>query len=74
MNVTIKTFNVAMEVKNAGIELEIRDTANNFLGDLIITKTSLIWCEGRTRRQTGTSAALLEQRRVDSRNYGPRWL
>lgn len=53
MNVTIKQFHVNMEVKNRGIELEIRNNSGDFLGDLVITKTNLIWCEGRTKRENG---------------------
>lgn len=53
MKVRIKEFDVAMELKNKGMELEIRDTSDNFLGDLVVTKTSLIWCKGRTGRNNG---------------------
>jgi hypothetical protein len=53
MNVTIKKFNVEMEVRNAGLEFEVRDTQNHHLGDLVLTKTKLIWCEGRVRPENG---------------------
>ncbi|MBK9119793.1 MAG: hypothetical protein IPM18_09370 [Phycisphaerales bacterium] len=53
MKVRIKEFDVAMELKNKGMELEIRDTNDNFLGDLVVTKTSLIWCKGKTGRNNG---------------------
>ena len=53
MKVKIKKFNVEMEVKNAGIELEIRDNNDNFLGDCYLTKASLIWCQGRTKKRNG---------------------
>ena len=53
MNVGIKKFDVAMEVKNKGVELEVRTPADEHQGDLILTKTHLIWCEGRTRRANG---------------------
>ena len=52
MNVWIKKFEVLMEVKNKGMELEIRDTKNQ-LGDLIITKSQLIWCKGKIGRDQG---------------------
>ena len=42
-----------MAVKNTGIEFEIRDTQNNFLGDCYLTKTGLIWCKGKTTKQKG---------------------
>lgn len=54
MNVTVKSFDVAMEVKTSGIELEVRSPdGETHLGDLVITKTKLIWCEGRIRRENG---------------------
>lgn len=55
MNVYIKEFNVQMEVKNNGIELEVRDPDGTHRGDLILTKTSLEWCEGRKRNGESVS-------------------
>lgn len=54
MNVTIKKFDVGMELKNKGIELEIRspDGATH-LGDIVVTKSKIIWCKGRTTRKRG---------------------
>jgi hypothetical protein len=57
MDVSIKRFNVNMEVKNAGIEFEVRDTGGAHLGDLILTKAKLIWCPGRVRRDNGKEIA-----------------
>ena len=58
MKVSIKSFDVQMEVKNSGIELEVRDAAGKQqLGDLVITKTQLIWCRGRTTRAKGIAVA-----------------
>ncbi len=53
MEVVIKAFDVAMEIKNKGIELDVKDPNGAHRGDLIITKTQLIWCEGKTRREKG---------------------
>ena len=54
MKVTIKQFNVAMEVKNSGIELEIKSPdGKRHLGDVFVTKTGLVWCRGRTTHQNG---------------------
>lgn len=53
MNVSIKEFDVAMDVKNKGIELDIADPNGTHLGDLVVTKTKLIWCKGRTNRKNG---------------------
>ncbi len=53
MQVTIKSLNVDVELKNRGIELEIRNPQGEFFGDLVVTKTQLIWCKGRTKRENG---------------------
>jgi hypothetical protein len=55
MDVSIKSFEVAMDVKNKGIELAICEpNGGKRLGGLIVTKTHLIWCEGNKRPETGT--------------------
>jgi hypothetical protein len=54
MKVEIKSFDVQMEVKNNGIEFEVADNEGNHQGDVILTKTGLIWCKGRQRRANGT--------------------
>ncbi len=53
MNVKIKDFDVAMEIKNNGIELDVADTDGVHLGDLYVTKTKLVWCKGRISRENG---------------------
>lgn len=53
MNVWIKQFDVKMEVKTKGMELEVKDTNERQMGDLVITKAHLIWCSGRTGRNNG---------------------
>jgi hypothetical protein len=54
MDVSIKSFDVKMDVKKKGVELEIREPHDgDRLGDLIITQAHLIWCEGRTTREHG---------------------
>ena len=53
VKVFIKDFGIDMDVKTRGIELEVRDTQDKHLGDLIVTKTAVIWCKGRTRRENG---------------------
>jgi hypothetical protein len=50
MKVSIKEFDVEMTVKNNGIEFEVRDNDDVFLGDLYVTKKHIIWCEGKTGR------------------------
>jgi hypothetical protein len=53
MNVSIKNFAVTMDIKNAGMELDVYDTSGTHLGDLVISKTKLIWCNGKTTRRKG---------------------
>ena len=54
VKVNIKKFDVEMEVRNSGIELEVRSPDGlRQLGDVVITKTSIIWCKGKTSRQRG---------------------
>lgn len=53
MNVNIKSFDVAMGVKTKGVEFDVSDSSGKHIGDLVVTKTGLIWCKGRTRRKNG---------------------
>lgn len=52
MQVSIKGFDVEMKIKNKGIELDVYK-GDTHLGDLVITKSELIWCKGRTKRENG---------------------
>ena len=42
MQVSIKDFAVTMEVKNNGVEFEVRDTEGNHQGDCYVTRTGLV--------------------------------
>ncbi len=53
MKVSVKDFNVTMDIRNNGMELDITDNNDQHLGDLVITKTKLIWCQGKTRSENG---------------------
>ena len=53
MKVAIKNLAVTMEIKNTGMELEVYDTDETFLGDLVVTKTKLVWCPGKTGVKNG---------------------
>jgi len=55
MKVAIKSFDVGMEVKNSGIEFQVKRPSGELLGDCYLTKTGLTWCRGQTRRENGTS-------------------
>lgn len=53
MKVTIKEFDVEMELKNNGMELEVKNNQRQHLGDICIGKAKIEWCPGRTRRGHG---------------------
>jgi hypothetical protein len=53
MKVSVKDLSVSMEIKNKGVELDVYDNNNNHLGDLIVTKTGLTWCKGKTTMAKG---------------------
>jgi len=54
VNVKIKSFDVSMDVKKKGIELEIRTpNGDSQLGDCYVTMTGLVWCQGRTNKKNG---------------------
>lgn len=54
MKVTVKRFNVTMEVKNTGVEFEVRSpNGKKHLGDLVLTKSKLVWCPGQTKPANG---------------------
>ena len=53
MKVSIKDLNVSMEIKTKGIELDVYDNNDVHLGDLVVTKTRLVWCAGRTSVERG---------------------
>ncbi len=55
MKVSIKDLSVTMEIKNTGIELDVYDNSGKHLGDLVVTKSKLIWCKGKTDRKNGKS-------------------
>ena len=54
MKVLIKSFDVNMEVKSKGIELEVRSVdGREQAGDCYATMTGLIWCKGKTNKENG---------------------
>ena len=55
MKVSVKDFAVSMEIKNKGIEIDVYDNADKHLGDLVVTKSKLVWCKGKTSVQNGKS-------------------
>lgn len=54
MQVSIKDFSVNMEIKNRGVEFAVYSPdGEKHLGDLVVTKTGLTWCKGRTSPENG---------------------
>ena len=53
MKVEIKKFDVKMEVKTNGIELDISGSKGKHIGDLFVTKRGVVWCKGKTSRNRG---------------------
>jgi len=53
MKVAIKDLSVDMEIKTKGVELCVYDNNDKFLGDLVVTKTRLVWCNGKTKVENG---------------------
>ena len=54
MEVWIKSLEVEMQVKQKGIELEVRSKdGKSQLGDCYATMTGLVWCKGKTKKANG---------------------
>lgn len=53
MKVSIKDFAVTMEIKNKGIELDVYSNEGKHRGDLVVTKSGLTWCKGKTTPARG---------------------
>ena len=73
MDVRIKDFKVGMQLGTRGIELAVdHPNGGGHLGDLIITKTQVIWCEGRTGRARGKRVSLTTLRDwINEEGTGP---
>ena len=52
MKITIKDM-TGPEIKNNGIELEVRDPDGKFRGKFNISKSKIIWREGKTSKKNG---------------------
>jgi intein-encoded DNA endonuclease-like protein len=53
MKVSVKDFQITMDLGNNGIELEVYDAQNNHLGDLRMGKATIEWCKGKIRAGNG---------------------
>ena len=53
MAVTVKDLNATIELKNKGMELEIRNPKGEHQGDVVVNKTGITWCKGKTKPENG---------------------
>lgn len=53
MKVKVKELNAEIELKNSGMELQIHSNIGKHLGSLVVNKTRVEWCDGRTRAGNG---------------------
>lgn len=61
MQVSIKDLSVEMEIKNSGVEFDVYSPdGKDHHGDLVVTKTGLTWCKGRTRPENGVKVSWLQ--------------
>ena len=47
MRVTVRDIDVAIELGNNGITMEIRDNADDFVGKLRLGRATVEWCQGK---------------------------
>lgn len=65
--VWIKDLVVEMALKNKGVEIGVTDKNEKHIGDLVVSKTGVEWCRGKTTPGNGTKlgwdefAALMEK-------------
>ena len=61
MKVTIKSFDVGMDVKTKGIEFQIHSPdGTKHLGDIVLNNRGLTWCKGRTTPAKGIKVSFTE--------------
>lgn len=54
LDVWTKQIDVTMQVKNKGVELEVREPkGGTFLSDFVVTKSGVTCCRGNTSRENG---------------------
>lgn len=65
MEVHIKSFNVDAQVKQRGLEFEVRSADGaTHLGDCFVTMTGIRWCEGRTTYENGVQLPWADLRTI----------
>ena len=53
MKVNIKALNIPLNLGSKGTEFEINGTDGKQIGDLFVTNTKIIWCQGKTSKEKG---------------------
>jgi hypothetical protein len=54
MEVRVKALEIELQVKQKGIEMEVRSKGGKeWLGNFYATLTGLVWCKGKTKKETG---------------------
>ena len=53
MQVSIKSFDIKMDVKSKGMEFEVRGPDGTLLGYCYLTMSGLVWCKGKTLKKNG---------------------
>lgn len=54
MQVSVKSLEVEMPIKQNGIEFEVRTKdGEDQHGDCYVTMTGLVWCDGKTQKKNG---------------------
>lgn len=53
MKVSIKDFNVNMDLGNNGITFDVYANDDSFLGDLRLGRGTIEWCKGKTKAGNG---------------------
>jgi len=57
MKVSIKKFDVKMGLKDNGITLAVKDAKDAHRGNLVVTNSGLVWCEGDKKPESGVKVS-----------------
>ena len=61
MKVNVKDLSAVIELKQNGMELEVREpNGGPQLGDCYVTMTGLTWCRGKTTKKNGVKLSWKE--------------
>ena len=60
MRVIVRDIDVAIELGNSGITMEVRENAGDFVGKLRLGRATVEWCEGKVSIGKGKMLAIEE--------------